>query len=104
MISAKSMIVRMSVRLELYINLIVVPLAVYYAVIAGRYHGEKLYYLIWASIISATAAMFFGVVFRTVRLSALFAKSIKQGRPFSSLIRFLIFQGLFIFWGFSVVT
>ena len=71
MISAKSMIVRMSVRLELYINLIVVPLAVYYAVIAGRYHGEKLYYLIWASIISATAAMFFGVVFRTVRLSGI---------------------------------
>ena len=71
MISAKSMIVRMSVRLELYINLIVVPLAVYYAAIAGRYHGEQLYYLIWASIISASAAMFFGVVFRTVRLSGI---------------------------------
>ncbi len=69
MISAWRLILRLTVRLELYINLIVVPLAMYYGTIAGRYKGEKLNYLIAASIVSATLATLFGIFVRIWKLS-----------------------------------
>lgn len=69
MISAKRLILRLTIRLELYINLIVVPLAVYYGTIAGGYKGEKLFYLILSAIISATLATLFGMSVRIWKLS-----------------------------------
>jgi PAS domain S-box-containing protein len=71
MISTKRLIAKLTIRLELYINLIVVPLAVYYGSIAGRYHGDKLKILIGSSIISAALATLFGMTVRIWRLSTL---------------------------------
>jgi PAS domain S-box-containing protein len=69
MISGKRLIAGLTFRLELYINLIVVPLAVYYGTIAGGYRGEKLTYIIIASVVSATLATLFGMFLRIWKLS-----------------------------------
>lgn len=69
MISTRRLIARLTIRLELYINLIVVPLAVYYGTIAGRYKGENLKYLIISSIIAASLATLFGMFVRIWKLS-----------------------------------
>lgn len=71
MISTRGLISRLTIRLELYINLIVVPLAVYYGTIAGRYEREKLFYIITASIISASLATLFGMSIRIWKLSGI---------------------------------
>jgi PAS domain S-box-containing protein len=71
MISTKGLITKLTIRLELYINLIVVPLAVYYGTIAGRYHGKKLFYVIITAIISATLATLFGMSIRIWKLRGL---------------------------------
>jgi len=71
MISARKLISKLTLRLELYINLIVVPLAVYYGSIAGGYHGYKLRYLLICSIISALLATLFGMSIRIWKLSTI---------------------------------
>jgi len=71
MIGTKRLIAKLTLRLELYINLIVVPLAVYYGSIAGRYTGEKLNLVIAASIIAATLATLFGMSIRIWKLTAI---------------------------------
>jgi len=71
MISTRSLIAKLTIRLELYINLIVVPLAMYYGSFAGRYTGEKLYLLITASVIAATLATFFGMAVRIWKLTTI---------------------------------
>ncbi len=70
-ISPRRLIARLTVRLELYINLIVVPLAVYYGTIAGGYSGDKLFYLILSAVISATLATLFGMSVRIWKLSGI---------------------------------
>ncbi|MBN2298554.1 MAG: PAS domain S-box protein [Deltaproteobacteria bacterium] len=69
MISTTNLLSRLTIRLELYINLIVVPLAMYYGSFAGRYTGEKLYCLITVSVIAAALATFFGMAVRIWKLS-----------------------------------
>lgn len=71
MISTKRLIAKLTIRLELYINLIVVPLAVYYGSIAGRYTGEKLDLVIAASIIAAGLASLFGMSIRIWKLTTI---------------------------------
>ena len=71
MISTKRLLAKLTFRLELYINIIVVPLAVYYGSIAGRYTGERLNHLIIASIIAATLATLFGMAIRIWKLSSI---------------------------------
>jgi PAS domain S-box-containing protein len=71
MISTKKLLAKLTFRLELYINLIVVPLAVYYGSIAGQYTGERLNHLIIASIIAATLATLFGMAIRIWKLSSI---------------------------------
>ncbi|MRR35501.1 PAS domain S-box protein [bacterium] len=68
-ISARTLITRLTLRLELYINIIVVPLAVYYGAIVGGYRGNKLTYIIIMSVISATLATLFGMFVRIWKLS-----------------------------------
>ncbi len=70
-ISTRGLIVRLTFRLELYINLIVVPLAMYYGILVGRYAGVKLTYLLVSSIIAAVLATLFGMFVRTWKLSAI---------------------------------
>ncbi|HHO76285.1 MAG TPA: PAS domain S-box protein [Deltaproteobacteria bacterium] len=71
MISTKRLLARLTIRLELYINLIVVPLAMYYGSFAGRYTGEKLHCLITASVIAAALATFFGMAVRIWKLTTI---------------------------------
>jgi PAS domain S-box-containing protein len=71
MIETKRLIAKLTIRLELYINLIVVPLAVYYGSIAGRYTGKKLDLVIAASIIAATLATLFGMSIRIWKLTTI---------------------------------
>ena len=78
MISSKGLITKLTIRLELYINLIVVQLAVYYGTIAGRYQGHKLFYVILTAIISATLATFFGMSIRIWKLSEILS-SLEDG-------------------------
>ncbi len=69
--SKKALISRLTIRLELYINIIVVPLAVYYGTIAGKFEGEKIFSNVTASIISAALATLFGMSVRIWKLSAI---------------------------------
>jgi PAS domain S-box-containing protein len=69
MISTKGLIAKLTIRLELYINLIVVPLALYYGTIAGMFQGKKLLYVIYTAIISATLATLFGMSIRIWKLT-----------------------------------
>jgi PAS domain S-box-containing protein len=69
MISKRRLITRLTIRLELYINLIVLPLAVYYGSIAGLYEGEKLASLIISAVISGSLATLFGASVRIWKLS-----------------------------------
>ncbi len=71
MISTKGLITKLTLRLELYINLIVVPLALYYGTIAGMYQGKKLLYVIYTAIISATLATLFGMSIRIWKLTGI---------------------------------
>jgi hypothetical protein len=68
-ISARNLITRLTLRLELYINIIVVPLAVYYGSVVGGYRATKLTYIIVMSVISATLATLFGMFVRIWKLS-----------------------------------
>lgn len=77
MISTARLLARLTIRLELYINLIVVPLAMYYGSFAGRYTGEKLTCLITVSIIAAALATVFGMAVRFWKLTPIL-NSIKQ--------------------------
>jgi PAS domain S-box-containing protein len=71
MISTKGLITKLTIRLELYINLIVVPLALYYGTIAGMFQGKKLLYVIYTAIISATLATLFGMSIRIWKLTGI---------------------------------
>jgi PAS domain S-box-containing protein len=85
MISTKKLITKLTIRLELYINLIVVPLAVYYGTIAGRYHGKKLFYLIITAIISASLATLFGMSIRIWKLRKLLNSLNNKDADFSAI-------------------
>ncbi|HOE71785.1 MAG TPA: PAS domain S-box protein [Deltaproteobacteria bacterium] len=74
MISKRRLITRLTIRLELYINLIVLPLAVYYGTIAGRYEGEKLSLLIVSAIIAGSLATLFGASVRVWKLSRILSE------------------------------
>jgi PAS domain S-box-containing protein len=65
------LIALLTLRLELYINLIVVPLAVYFGTVAGRFAGEKLVCIIAASVLAAAMATALGMGIRIFRLSAI---------------------------------
>ena len=71
MISVNGLVARLTLRLESYMNLIVVPLAVYYTAIAGGYRGQKLKLLILASAIAAVLSALFGLLMRIYKLKPL---------------------------------
>ncbi len=85
MISARKLIAKLTLRLELYINLIVVPLAVYYGSIAGGYHGYKLRYLLTCSIISALLATLFGMTIRIWKLSTILDDLEKENGDYAKI-------------------
>lgn len=74
LVSARGLIGRLTLRLELYINLIVVPLAVYFGTVAGRFHGEKLACILVASCFAAALATVFGMTVRIWRLSSILSR------------------------------
>ncbi|HOM28789.1 MAG TPA: PAS domain S-box protein [Deltaproteobacteria bacterium] len=69
-IDRRGLIARLTFRLELYINLIVVPLAVYFGTIAGGFEGEKLSCILVSSLVAALLATVFGMSLRIIRLCA----------------------------------
>jgi PAS domain S-box-containing protein len=85
MISKRRLIIGLTVRLELYINLIVLPLAVYYGTIAGRYEGEKLLYLIVSAFIAGLLATLFGASVRIWKLSRILGALEKPGGDYAAV-------------------
>ncbi len=65
-------ILRLTARLEIYTNLIVVPLAVYFTIIAGGISGDKVYIFIISAVITATFWMIFGIILRFIFLKKIF--------------------------------
>jgi PAS domain S-box-containing protein len=95
MISARRLIAKLTFRLELYINLIVVPLAVYYGTIAGGYRGEKLSLIIVSSVVSATLATLFGMFVRIWKLSHILDDLEKRAQDYTSVkLRLLAYPRL----------
>ena len=85
MIEPRRLIANLTFRLELYINLIVVPLAVYYGSIAGGYTGDRLRLLIIASIIAATLATFIGMSIRIWKLTTILHKLEDQAQDYAAI-------------------
>ncbi len=83
--SINKFILRLTLRLELYTNFIVIPLAVYYVIICGGYSREKIIYFLISAFIVATIIALFGIIFRFKRLSAILTKLNDENPDFRSI-------------------
>lgn len=93
--SRHSLIGHLTVRLELYINLIVVPLAVYFGTVAGRFEGDKLACIVVASVFSAALATVFGMTVRIWRLSCILSDLDSSKKDLADVkLRLLAYPGV----------
>lgn len=104
--SIKKFILQLTLRLELYTNIIVVPLAVYYVIIGGGYDREKIIYFLISAFTVATSFAVFGTMFRFKQLSAILSKFNDENSDFRSiklsLLNYPRFEVIIIFIRWSL--
>ncbi|MCU0848867.1 MAG: methyl-accepting chemotaxis protein [Spirochaetes bacterium] len=69
MLKPKKFIIRLTLRLEIYTNIIVVPLVAYFGVIGTGISGDKLISFLIAAATASAVAMLIGTATRVVKLS-----------------------------------
>ncbi len=67
-------IIKLTTRLEIYTNMIVVPLAMYFVIISSGIHGDKLIAFLIGSIIAASIAAVIGTITRIIKLSKILSE------------------------------
>lgn len=68
MIKPASFFIRLTIKLESYLLLIVLPLAVYFVVVIGAYHGPDVTIIIVGAVLMAPVTLLFGLIMRYVWL------------------------------------